>query len=269
MRKHGAVLLSHFSDVYTARVLRVFVLLLGGTLLALFVYGCLATKTYAPAAALSLTTPPSPTQLSTSAGALPETQTHTAPLLNHASCTGMSYSDPSPLNPAALPAGLTTTIDPASYYTVSGSTLDDIRAAIAQCPLRKDIGKYHAITTYTLTWGYDKTAHAGTCSTVNARVGIHINQYLPALHADANSTAVTNQWRAYADSLVAHENGHTTIDSDHARRLLLALQSVAGSCTGFDDHIAAIADTYVTMLNTANELYDARTNHGATQGAVL
>jgi predicted secreted Zn-dependent protease len=83
-------------------------------------------------------------------------------------------------------------------------------------------------------------------------------------------TSVATSWNVYATNLKIHEDGHAAIDRDHANRLTVALQNLqALDCKNLGAQTQATISSYITMLNTANVLYDSQTNHGANQGAVL
>lgn len=186
-------------------------------------------------------------------------------------CTGASFAQPTALAVTALPDGLTQIVDTPSYYQVYGSSLGSLRSALDDCPLRRAIGSYHAVTAYQLNWSYSTTVDSGTCKLTNIRVGAHIGQYLPSFVATARTPqSVAAAWQTYAASLKQHEDGHIAIDIDYAQRLLTALQSLrVTDCGNIGQQAQTITDSYVALLNGANELYDSRTNHGATQGAVL
>lgn len=192
------------------------------------------------------------------------TQTSTA-------CSGDTYRLPQPLTADQLPEGLSKRISAPAVYVVHGDTLAAIRQNIGRCqPRQQAIGNYHAITVYNLVWSYTTVATDNVCTTAQVKVGIAISQFLPASQLDTTATtAATTVWQRYYHSLMVHEDGHIERDVRYAAGLLAALQSLQAPCQSFTAQAAALTDSYVTLLNGDNELYDAQTNHGATQGAVL
>lgn len=186
-------------------------------------------------------------------------------------CTGNTYALPQPVSLSGAAFGLTKQIDTPTYYTVYGSSVSALRNAVVDCPLRKAAGAFHATTAYQLNWAYTPVAEKGVCSIKDIKVGLHVNQLMPAFSPGSTvSSEVRSAWDAYSRALQTHENGHTAINTDYAARLTTALQNVGQmDCSTLTRQVQTIIDTHVTMLNTANELYDAQTNHGATQGAVL
>ncbi len=186
-------------------------------------------------------------------------------------CSGTPYSVPTQLSLTSAPAGLSTVIDAPTNYQVYGDSIANLRDAIESCPLRKAIGSYHAVTTYQVSWSYGFHVSNSVCRLSDVRVGMHINQYLPLFVPSAATPQTTaSSWQQYIAVLQQHENGHVAIDTDYAKRLTAALQNLATTdCGSIAAQASTITDSYVTMLNTANDLYDSRTNHGLTQGAVL
>lgn len=186
-------------------------------------------------------------------------------------CTGTPYSPPSPLPVTSLPTGLSKVVDSPAHYQVYGSSISGLRSAIESCPLRRANGHYHASTSYQLNWSYAVVVSGTTCTLTNIRVGLHVSQYMPLFVPTATTPATTTSaWNRYISNLKTHEDGHVAIDVDHAQRLTATLQSMgAVDCGNPRNQVQTVINSYVTMLNAANDLYDSQTGHGATQGAVL
>ena len=94
---------------------------------------------------------------------------------------------------------------------------------------------------------------------------------LPAWQPGGSAAAgLAGNWQNLIASLTVHENGHVAIDQQYANQLLNDLQSLpATACESLAASVATKAAADIAVLNTANAAYDAATNHGATQGAVL
>lgn len=228
-----------------------------------------ATNESAPSTPQS---PASPQTLSTQVAAgVPNQPAAVATKETPKSCTSAGYALPNALSLTSTATGLTSVIDPPTHYEVYGSSLPALRAAITNCPARRAAGSYHALTAYQLNWAYTPVATNGVCRLENVRVGLHVNQFMP-MFSPGNTTppSVTSTWDAYSQALKTHEDGHTALDIEYATRLATALQNTGNmDCATLTRQTQSIIDSHVTMLNTANELYDSQTNHGATQGAVL
>ena len=188
-----------------------------------------------------------------------------------------TYGLPSQLNLAADGNGLTQVIDAHSYYQVYGNTAAQIHAQVKQCAPNggSEAGggdEFAAETGYRLTWQYDTTTDgSGVCDVANVKVGLHLNMVLPAWQATASaSNGLNAAWQNYISSLVTHENGHAAIDQQYAGQLLNDLQAYpATDCGSIAASIQAKANADIAALTAANNAYDAQTNHGATQGAIL
>lgn len=205
------------------------------------------------------TTPAKPPAITSSGGISTNTTRSQA-------CIGAPYQKPSALSTPSLPLGVTIQRDTTQTYEVYGNTLTQLRRSIDACGARiSSAGIYHALTGYNITWQYTPTQNAnGTCSLVNVKIASHISQYLPS------STTSLSSWRTYLQALQTHEDGHVDINIRHVQSLqakLVALQNV--DCVTLSATANQTIQTELALLASANELYDATTNHGATQGALL
>jgi len=184
-----------------------------------------------------------------------------------------SYSLPGNLALGDAPAGLSVQVDPIHYYKIYGLDSSEVRQQIINCAPNLGGGAdYTGYTTYSLSWRYDYlVSGAGQCAIGNAKVGLHISEVLPAWQSAAQAPAsYGTAWQRFITSLDTHEQGHVAFDKQYAAQALADLQNLpAAPC----DQISAMADAAVkadlAALNQANDNYDAVTNHGATQGAIL
>lgn len=185
-------------------------------------------------------------------------------------CVGAPYQKPKAITLNALQPGLQYSEDEPQFYTIYGSTVDDLRTAIMNCEARKQSGDYHALTTYVLNWQYDTVASAGQCTLGNVKVGLATNQYLPRL---AKNQILPNEdrakWDSYYANLVSHENEHLALDKQYAADLHNALLNLSAPCSSLQTTVDAIIQSHVQLLNSANSQLDSQTNHGANTGAIL
>jgi|GEM_PF-1657895 len=191
-------------------------------------------------------------------------------------CTTPAYSSPAPINLSSQANGLTHTIDATTYYKVYGNTAKQIKTQLFQCAPPHDssieAGNFAAETGGNLSWHYDTTISPdGLCTIGNVKVGLHINMILPSWQPTGSATAgLASNWQNMIDRLTVHENEHVALYQQYANQLLSDLRSIpATSCPAFADTVAATAAGDVASLNTAQANYDAATNHGIKQGAVL
>ncbi|HXK18048.1 MAG TPA: DUF922 domain-containing protein [Polyangiaceae bacterium] len=78
-------------------------------------------------------------------------------------------------------------------------------------------------------------------------------------------------WNSFLTALRAHEEGHVEIAGKYATALHNALQSLPpeDSCPTLLTKAQALVDRAGAKMNAAQADYDAKTNHGGTQGCVL
>jgi predicted secreted Zn-dependent protease len=214
-------------------------------------------------------TPPTPTTALSAPAATPPA----AP--EPQACIPTAYNLPSTIDLTNQTSGLTQTIDATAYYRIYGNTSAQIKTQLSQCPpiaASTDGASFAAETGSKLNWQYSSTSDtSGTCRISGVEVGLHINMVLPVWQptSDAASGLAAN-WQNLISSLTVHENGHVAIYQQYANQLLHDLQALpATSCTSIAASVDAVSAANITALNTANEAYDAATNHGVTQGAVL
>jgi predicted secreted Zn-dependent protease len=185
-----------------------------------------------------------------------------------------SYNYPSVLNLSGAAAGVTKVIDLPHYYRVYGNTAGQIRGQVQRCApqLGSSEGRFAGYTTYRINWQYDYTYQAGDmCKISTAKVGLHINQAFPGWQAAEGANAGLNsKWQNFITSLKTHENGHVQIDEQYAERMLASLRGLPPvGCGSIVSTVNGVMNGDIAQLNQANENYDAVTNHGATQGAIL
>ncbi len=190
-----------------------------------------------------------------------------------ANCSVAStYTTPGALTLGDASPALTTTIDTPGYYQIYGNSLASLRSAIQSCDYRAKVaGSYHAVTARNINWSYSFSQTADSCTLQNLHVGLHIAQlmptYTPTSETPENVVAI---WDRYAKNLKTHEDGHVALAEQYTAELTAKLQSIGPlRCDLLRSQVAVIISSQITLLNTEDKLYDARTNHGATQGAVL
>jgi predicted secreted Zn-dependent protease len=135
-----------------------------------------------------------------------------------------------------------------------------------------DAGQFAASTDFAIAWAYNYQTNAdGTCSLSGASVGITVSEILPAWQQTAGAVpGITASWQRFITNLQTHESGHTQLDQTAAVNLLSDLQNFpATDCSSIAVAANTKAQADLTALNQANDNYDAATNHGATQGAIL
>ncbi|HEX5447953.1 MAG TPA: DUF922 domain-containing protein, partial [Candidatus Saccharimonadales bacterium] len=187
-----------------------------------------------------------------------------------------SYKLPSSVDLSDKSEGLHIVQDRTSFYRVYGNTLDQIRQQMRTCaPATGGTdaqSEFAAETSYNLSSQYSWTAdEAGVCHVSSVKVGLHINMVLPKWQSPVNADdSLTITWGNYTNHLRTHENGHAAIDKSYASKLLNDLKNFPSTdCSSIADKLKSKAKADISALDSANNVYDASTNHGATQGATF
>jgi predicted secreted Zn-dependent protease len=177
------------------------------------------------------------------------------------------------LNNAA--GGFTEIIGNPVYYRVYGDTAAQIKAQLRDCPaISASSGRdsYAAATSGVITWQYNVASdNSGLCALSNVKVGLHTRMVLPEWHATSAATSgLAVQWQRLMDGTIAHESEHVGIYQQHAKQLLGDLISMpATDCASVETSVKAKTSSAIATLNAAQAAHDARTGHGATEGAAL
>lgn len=205
--------------------------------------------------------------------ALTQAQTNDTTINATCSATTPSYAEPGPLSLSSDSPLLTKVIDSPSYYRVYGDKVSALRASIDSCPIRfAAAGPYHAITARSINWSYGISQSSdGVCEMQDTHIGLHVSQLLPYFSpTELTASYTVAAWSSYATSLAKHEQGHINLAVEHSDRLAASLQAVGPMrCDMLSTHVDTMINTAITTLDSEDELYDAQTKHGATQGAVL
>lgn len=215
----------------------------------------------------------------TSAGAptpSPASATASAAPANNQSCTPSTFGTPAKIDLTSQPAGLSAQTDPVTTYRIYATTAAGLRSQIQRCA-PGSIGdsaagtEYTAQTAYTLTWQYDTAFANDACTIANVKVGLHTAMIMPTWQATASATdGLSGRWQNFIRALSTHEQGHASLDGQYANKLLTDLNALpAMDCGAIDSAVSSMVKADVAAMNQSNDTYDASTNHGANQGAVL
>lgn len=128
----------------------------------------------------------------------------------------------------AIPAGAATMVKTYSYFTIRGSTLDDIQRELSRHgPKVKTTGLRHPGATqmaFTTRIGY--ADDDGACRLVSAAVTVKVRVILPRWRPRRADPDVRIFWDTLAADIKRHEERHAEIAKNHARELETALLAV-------------------------------------------
>jgi predicted secreted Zn-dependent protease len=158
-----------------------------------------------------------------------------------------------------------------SYYDVSGSTVQELRADLSRKrPSDKEGARYDAITRWHIRWNYRYQPAGRLCEIQKPSVTVEVTILFPRLK-DAGSTPaqVVQAFAHYTEKLLLHERGHAQNAIDTAGKMERELRNLRprASCNVLQEHANGLARSLVKEANAWDVDYDLRTRHGATQGA--
>lgn len=179
---------------------------------------------------------------------------------------------PRPVAPSATGNGVFQTSTEKNFYKVNGLTTTQISNQIHNCsPLISEGNHYAASSDYAINWSFSYTGNEqGLCTITSVAVGLSITEIYPSWTNSNNDAKLQSKWNNFITNLILHEDGHAKIDRMYADKIhsdLIQLQPT--SCSSIVDTAHSLANARVRELNQANIQYDAQTNHGHTQGAIL
>lgn len=183
-------------------------------------------------------------------------------------------------------------------YNVSGSTLDEINRDIQRRgPVDPNDGRrYSGVCSCTLDIQlgsrdvqFETTPGSSpvevTASVVGGTVTSNCAITMPNLRSESGlSSAARAEWRRFLGAVEAHEQGHVDSYFPEAQRIAQALNGITATGTGRNETAAQRAaaqalNAQITreysrsslegIANANARAYDARTRHGASQGATL
>lgn len=153
-------------------------------------------------------------------------------------------------------------------YAVSGKTPKDVRADINSKRNEAAGGGYDSINKWNTRWRFKTENTGASCVVTSVTVTLDIEIVIPELDAAAPAD-VRRRFDTYIDRLMVHERGHSTHSVAAAREIEPALLNIAPMPTCRQTAKAAneLANSILLKQKEIDKEYDARTRHGATQGA--
>ncbi|MDF7776537.1 DUF922 domain-containing protein [Sphingomonas sp. AOB5] len=149
------------------------------------------------------------------------------------------------------------------YYDVTGTSAKEIRESMNAKGLvdPNDGNRVDAIARWRFAWQWPRTLD-GTCDLSRAEVRFNAVVTLPRLVSDEKLDRPTRtKWQRYMKSLREHEAGHIRPPYDDRNQLLDAIKG--SDCAG----ASAAAHAVIARFGARDREYDAKTQHGAKQGA--
>ena len=159
------------------------------------------------------------------------------------------------------------------YYDVGGRDAREVRANLNRFgPADKNQKRFDAITRWSVSWNYQYRQANGRCAIASVTSKVDVTVTFPRLKADASTPpALRNAFGNYTAKLMVHEKGHAQTGINIARRIETGIRALAPepNCTVLAGVANRLGHTLDGQGSRADDEYDTRTQHGATQGATF
>jgi predicted secreted Zn-dependent protease len=182
---------------------------------------------------------------------------------------------PTPTAPAmTYPIAFTSTFKVITY-TVIGKTVNDISKSLeanAIADPHEPGSRYYALTRWQLAGNSSVTPSLRGCEVNSGDVSVTITMTLPALATTTGVPAdALNRFNTFMEKTVLHESGHAELALQGARDYQRALGNFppVSDCEGLKIQLNNLFRRSFDTMDAANSDYDAKTQHGVTQGAVF
>ena len=159
-----------------------------------------------------------------------------------------------------------------NYYVVSGSTLREIQASMAGARPDKARSSHDGLTAWQVDWNFSTVTTGSGCrlSTFNtsAKITITLPHWVGSTNA---SQELKMEWQRYLRALAQHEYGHAQNGLAAAREVHDRLRQAGedSNCEALRQRLNLLCQNIVSKHKEADQAYDQRTRHGATEGARL
>ncbi len=170
--------------------------------------------------------------------------------------------------PSRAEPAVTETVE---YYNVSGADARAVRASLNRNgPISGTDGKrYDAVARWNVAWRDQHNIANGRCAITSASTEVEATITFPRLQTDAATPeALKASFADYADKLMLHEKGHVQNAIDIAKRIETGIRELPpeATCALLAAAANKLGHALIKEANQADIDYDARTQHGRTQG---
>jgi predicted secreted Zn-dependent protease len=160
------------------------------------------------------------------------------------------------------------------FYEVTGNSATGLRAQLDRLgPVSKSGRRFDGRTDWEVRWNYSYLDSAGGCRIDGVTLAVNVVFTLPRWSTAMAAPPVLRQrWGAYLEALQQHEDGHRDIALAAAREIELEIRALSQNrlpCAALPATIDALGRRILGKHQSADDEYDARTRHGAVQGAVF
>lgn len=159
------------------------------------------------------------------------------------------------------------------YYQISGDTAKALRREMnSKSKVSQNGKRYDAYTAWSVKWRYtwDKTEHH--CEINHVTTTVEVTFTLPHWqNYEEAPNALQQQWDAYYQALVAHEQGHQAFGVKAAEEIEQGILNIGSreNCKRLERDANAFGYKMIAEYSALEKQYDRDTNHGMNDGAVF
>jgi len=157
-----------------------------------------------------------------------------------------------------------------TYYDVSGTTAAELRTSLSSLrpTSKKDGHGYDGFTRWSVYWRYTYRNGTPGCTIASVSSTVEVMITMPRLAANAPAP-LARAFTEYTEKLLLHERGHGQNGIDTARRIEDGIRILPPqrTCDELGRIANALGESRLKDGASLDVEYDARTQHGRTQGA--
>ena len=157
------------------------------------------------------------------------------------------------------------------HYQVSLSKGQSLRLALRNAsPITRDGVVRFGQTEWSITPDYGYRQFSGSCYVSRSQVNLSLKLTLPKLTSTAPAP-MQQQFQLFYQALHQHELGHRKLAIEAAQKIdeILNQREIFSDCHTLHEEIKQDIGAVIDKYKRLNQRYDASTQYGKTQGAVI
>ena len=159
-------------------------------------------------------------------------------------------------------------------YQIQGDTVGALSEQMGQLgTLDKRSGvRYAGSLKWAYRWRINYRFSSGKCRVKRAAIRLDLKYTLPSWWPSSSASPdLVGNWDRFLEAVRGHENGHGALAIAGGRTMLKKLRALSPrySCSALNTAAKRVFARESERVSTVEDAYDARTDHGATQGAIL
>jgi len=157
------------------------------------------------------------------------------------------------------------------YYDVHGRTFEEVRADMHRLGPKIDGTSFVGETRSPMRWRWRTESIGGTgCSIREVTVLVNAQITLPRWTPPADTEpGLAAEWTRFIAALETHEAGHKDISAKAGREIIERVRGLSGPCSQLGTRVNDVARVIVERAHEQQQVYDAQTRHGLTQGTAF